>query len=426
MGMGMGSLNGAQMSVPKTRDDDGEPKNISGSGGLPVTVRGSKAEPWKTFKECNFPRDLLDPLLSAGFPAPSPVQQYAWPIVRKGDDCIAIAKTGSGKTLAFLIPAFARILEDRLRGSPSVLVMAPTRELATQIVAEGEKFGRSARIRTVAVYGGQPKGEQLRQLRDGPACVVGTPGRLNDFLEMQSLSLRDVEFLILDEADRMLDMGFEPQIRKIIMHVPRSRQTMMFSATWPKGVQKLAMEFLNHPAEIRIGNTDALQANTDIIQEVVMCDGIMMKQNALALLLRQNQCQAIVFVGTKRMADQLCNGLSREFKADAIHGDRNQQQRDRTLQMFKEGRVQVLVATDVAARGLDVKAVKLVVNFDPPQQAEDYVHRIGRTGRAGTKGLAVSLLTMEDGWAAKNIEECMRKTGLPVPAALQKVRLFEV
>merc|ERR1719498_559761 len=195
---------------------------------------------------------------------------------------------------------------------------------------------------------------------------------------------------------------------------------MMFSATWPQGVRRMALDFLRDPTEIRIGNADALIANTDIVQEVVICEGMMQKENALTMLLKQNQCQAIVFTNTKRMAEQLANMLGRSFRADAIHGDRNQQQRDSTLARFKQAQVQVLVATDVAARGLDVKAVRLVVNFDPPNNAEDYVHRIGRTGRAGQKGLAVSLLTMQDGTAARQIQECMQKTGVSVPEALRQ------
>merc|ERR1719453_1937773 len=180
------------------------------------------------------------------------------------------------------------------------------------------------------------------------------------------------------------------------------------------------MDFLRDPTEIRIGNADVLIANADIVQEVVICEGMMQKENALTMLLKQNQCQAIVFTNTKRMAEQLAMMLGRSFRADAIHGDRDQRQRDSTLARFKGADVQVLVATDVAARGLDVKAVKLVVNFDPPNNAEDYVHRIGRTGRAGQKGFAVSLLTMQDGSSARQIEECMKKTGIPVPDALKQ------
>jgi ATP-dependent RNA helicase DDX5/DBP2 len=317
-----------------------------------------------------------------------------------------------------MMPAFSRLLSEGVRGSPSVLVMAPTRELAMQIVAEGQKFGADAGFRTVAVYGGQPRGEQLRELRMQPAVVVGTPGRLNDFLESNQINLRDVCFLILDEADRMLDMGFEPQIRKIIREVPSNRQTMMFSATWPNSVRKLATEFMRSAVEIRIGNCDALQANTDITQDIVMCNTMMEKQAICAALLQQNNCQTIVFCGTKRMCEQMAGMLNRQFRSEAIHGDRNQSQRDHALSRFKAKEVQVLVATDVAARGLDVKSVKMVINFDPAGNAEDYVHRIGRTGRAGEKGLAVSLLTMQDGKAAQNIADCIKRTGLPIPQSL--------
>jgi ATP-dependent RNA helicase DDX5/DBP2 len=415
-----GSMGSAvsDMKAPPPADPNATVNSITGDG-LPVEVRGVQVEPCKTFEEADFPPQLLASIKSAGFPAPSPIQQYCWPVLSKGMDAIGIAKTGSGKTLGFLMPAFTQILRHGARGSPAVLVMAPTRELAMQIVQESLKFGMPCNMRTVAVYGGAPKGDQLRELRMQPQVVVGTPGRLNDFLEGMQLNLGGVTFLILDEADRMLDMGFEPQIRKIIDKVPRQRQTMMFSATWPTSVRRLASEFMRGAAEIRIGNCDSLQANTDISQEVVMCGNQMEKQAICAALLNQNKCQTIVFCGTKRMCDQLCRMLNGQFRAESIHGDKNQRERDAALAAFKANQVQVLCATDVAARGLDVKGVKMVINFDPAGNAEDYVHRIGRTGRAGEKGLAVSLLTNQDGIPAQRIAECIKRTGLPIPASLQ-------
>lgn len=382
--------------------------------------------PWHRWDQVDFHERLRRPLLAAGFPAPSAIQQYAWPILRAGHDVIGIAKTGSGKTLAFLLPAFSLLLErerDATLGPPFILVLAPTRELACQIEGEAQKFGAPAGMRAVTLYGGAPKGPQLGSLRRRPHLVVATPGRLNDFLEpapgmAPGVDLTAVAFMVLDEADRMLDMGFEPQIRKIIAKVPKERQTMMFSATWPHEVRRLATDFLREPAEVRVGNCDELQANTDIEQRVEFCADMREKEACLRKLLLEHQGQpAIIFANTKRLCDSLASGIPRSV---TIHGDRSQEERDAALLAFKRGESSILVATDVAARGLDIKGVKLVVNFDNPPREEDYVHRIGRTGRAGQRGLAVSLLTNEDGGAARNIAEVMQRSGLEVPAHLEE------
>merc|ERR1719487_2852196 len=228
-----------------------------------------------------FPEELRRPLLAAGFATPTSIQQYCWPVAVAGRDVIGVAKTGSGKTLAFLFPCFGKILQDPRRyGTPAIVTLAPTRELACQIEVEAKKFGGPAGFRTVCCYGGAPKGEQLAKIRERPQVLVATPGRLNDFLEARSVTVRDAKFLILDEADRMLDMGFEPQIRKIIQQCPsirEGRQTMMFTATWPASVRRLASEFLSDPVEVRIGNPDSLKANADISQDVVFVDGIPQK-----------------------------------------------------------------------------------------------------------------------------------------------------
>jgi ATP-dependent RNA helicase DDX5/DBP2 len=392
-----------------------------------VSVRGCQVTPWNHFEDCNFPPQILNSLLNAGFPHPSPIQAYAWPLLTEGRDLIGVAKTGSGKTLGFLLPAFKTMIQQRLdpyrAGGPLLLTLAPTRELACQIEVEAQKFGNPAGIRSACSYGGAPKGPQLGQLRRGAHVLIATPGRLNDFLKMGAVRLRSILYLVLDEADRMLDMGFEPQIRMIIAEIPTSRQTMMFTATWPREVRRLAEEFLRNPAHVQIGNTDALQANADIEQRVAIVGSQWEKQDKLVELL-SGQVQAgdrvLVFTSTKRMCDQLARTLEgrNRIPCVSIHGDREQRERDAALAAFKNGRSPVMVATDVAARGLDIKGVKMVINFDAANNAEDYVHRIGRTGRAGEKGLAVTLLTPDETKQAREIADVMIKTGKRVPDEL--------
>lgn len=420
------------------------PSGLSETGGPPVTtiaageasqaaadvqveVRGSGHLPsaWRTWEEVTFPPRVRAPLVSAGFPAPTAIQQHSWPILTAGRDLIGVAKTGSGKTLAFLLPIFARLLESKvdLRGPPAALVLAPTRELACQIEAEAKRFGATAGMRAACLYGGAPKGPQLAELRQRPQLLVATPGRLNDLLEPPpglsvAVDVKSVRYLVLDEADRMLDMGFEPQIRKIIGGLPQDRQTVMFTATWPLSIRRLAADFLRDAAEVRAGEVDELRVNPDITQQVVFCLDMRDKEEWLDKILRESgNDQAIVFVNTKRMCEVVS---SRTPNSMAIHGDKDQRERDLALGHFKSGTVRVLVATDVAARGLDIKAVKVVVNFDPPNREEDYVHRVGRTGRAGQKGLAWTLLTNEDGAAARSIADIFKRMELPVPAELSR------
>ncbi|MGB1599242.1 MAG: DEAD/DEAH box helicase, partial [Promethearchaeia archaeon] len=330
----------------------------------------------------------------AGFEIPSVIQSQAWPAALKGRDVVGVAKTGSGKTLGFLVPGFVHIMNGGRkdpRHGPTILVLAPTRELATQIQEECEKFGRCVGMSSTCVYGGAPKGNQLRDIRNGCTIVVATPGRLNDFLEGGQINLSQVSYMVFDEADRMLDMGFEPQIRKIVARIPPTRQTLFFTATWPKEVRRLASEFLESPAIIYIGDTNSLVANKDVTQIVhVVDDRPGTKDYMLQDIIRKegHGARIIVFCSTKRMCDQLERSLMRVAPCSAMHGDKDQHQRTRTLNEFKDGRTPILIATDVAARGLDVKEVKAVINYDFPSNVEDYVHRIGRTGRAGAKGTA--------------------------------------
>lgn len=379
---------------------------------------------YSTFQEAPFCSSIQADLQKAGFPAPSQIQQYSWPLAMQGYDVIGVAATGSGKTLAFLLPAFHYLIERQVRaGDPHFLVMAPTRELAVQIEEEAVKFGRASGIKTCCCYGGASKGPQAIALRDGVHGVIGTPGRINDFLEGMQVRLQDVNKLVLDEADRMLDMGFEPQIRKILMKITNpQRHTMFFTATWPMSIRRLASEFLRNPIQIQIGNRDELKGNQDIVQIVSPCNMTNKNQILLQVLSQSgvgdrnnSAAKAIIFCSTKRMCDQLQRDLQRAgVPCAAIHGDKGQREREHALGELKSGAMKLIVATDVAARGIDIKGVTLVVNYDAPGNTEDYVHRIGRTGRAGQKGYAVSLISDKDAHALRGIIEVMRRTNQEV------------
>ncbi|CAN1321995.1 DEAD-box ATP-dependent RNA helicase 46 [Linum perenne] len=359
---------------------------------------------------------------SAGFTAPTPIQAQSWAVVLQSRDIVAIAKTGSGKTLGYLIPAFLHLkrLRNDTRMGPTVLVLSPTRELATQIQDEAVKFGKSSRISCTCLYGGAPKGPQLGQLDRGTDIVVATPGRLNDILEMRRVNLGQISYLVLDEADRMLDMGFEPQIRKIVKEVPTRRQTLMYTATWPKEVRKIAADLLVNPVQVNIGNVDELVANKSITQYVEVVPP-MEKHKRLEQILRSQEpgSKVIIFCSTKKMCDILARNLTRQFGAAAIHGDKSQGERDQVLSQFRSGRSPLLVATDVAARGLDVKDIRAVINYDFPTGVEDYVHRIGRTGRAGATGVAYTFFGEQDAKHATDLVKLLEGANQKVPPEIR-------
>lgn len=389
-------------------------------------------ERFETFDDVKqFPREIREQLKKAGFPSPSQIQAWTWPLTLKGKDIIGIAATGSGKTLAFLLPAFSQMYDEGHRSDrdgAGLLVMSPTRELAQQTETEANRFGQCIGFYCVAMYGGAPKGNQLSKYRQGCHTIVACPGRLNDFLESGTIHLDHVQKLVLDEADRMLDMGFEPQIRKILARLPRKRHTLFFTATWPREVRKLASEILNRPYKVMIGHRDELKGNQDITQLVRIVDAYS-KQREIENLLREagltrydSAGKALVFCNTKRMCEQLANSLSRAgLPCTSIHGDKDQHARDEALSGLKSGRFKVMVATDVAARGLDIKGVGLVVNFDPANNTEDYVHRIGRTGRAGCKGYAVTFMTSADASKARGIVEVMERTNQEISSELRRL-----
>ena len=361
---------------------------------------------------------------------------------------ICIAKTGSGKTCGFLLPSLHQFLQTRGRArgpsKPVLLVLAPTRELACQIMEEVQRFGRPIGIRSVCCYGGSSKYPQIAALERGVDVIVATPGRINDLIEMRKADLSSVRFLVLDEADRMLDMGFEPQIRAVVQHVPKeTRQTLLFSATWPKEIQRLAFDFLSDPIQINVGEVDRLVANKDIKQTIHMIEDFEKFDKLKAILTEltsegvpdhedsrgardlggKKHPKVIVFTAKKISCDQLANQLWDDgFAVDSLHGDRVQWERTKVMNAFKAGSLRMLVATDVAARGLDVKDVGVVVNYDMPvgvNAVEDYVHRIGRTGRAGAKGVAETFFTSGDKKSAGKLVEVLTQAGQEIPPALQ-------
>ncbi|KAL3812233.1 hypothetical protein ACJIZ3_013501 [Penstemon smallii] len=392
-----------------------------------VTATGENIPaPFMTFEATGFPPAILQEIHMAGFSAPTPIQAQTWPIALQNRDIVAIAKTGSGKTLGYLMPAFIHLSRRRnnpLNG-PTVLVLAPTRELATQIQDEAIKFGRSSRVSCTCLYGGAPKGPQLKELERGADIVVATPGRLNDILEMRRIDFRQVSLLVLDEADRMLDMGFEPQIRKIVNEIPPRRQTLMYTATWPKEVRKIAGDLLVNPAQVNIGSVDELAANKSITQYVEVVPE-MEKQRRLEQILRSQErgSKIIIFCSTKKLCDHLTRSLGRNFGAAAIHGDKSQGERDWVLNQFRSGKSPILVATDVAARGLDIRDIRVVVNYDFPTGIEDYVHRIGRTGRAGATGIAYTFFSDQDWKHAPDLVKLLEGANQIVPPEIRDIAL---
>jgi len=313
--------------------------------------------PITTFDEAGFPEYVMSEIRAMGFDAPTPIQCQAWPMALSGRDLVAVAETGSGKTISFALPAMVHINAQPLleRGDgPIVLILAPTRELAVQIQQECTKFGKSSRIRNTAIYGGAPKGPQVRDLSQGVEICVATPGRLIDMLESGRTNLKRVTYLVMDEADRMLDMGFEPQIRKIVSQIRPDRQTLLFSATWPKEVQRLAMDFQHDFIQVNIGSLE-LTANHNVKQIIEVCSEYDKRDKLLKHLeqISSENAKVLIFVGTKRVADDLTKYLRTDgWPALAIHGDKQQAERDWVLAEFKSGRSPIMLATDVASRGL--------------------------------------------------------------------------
>jgi ATP-dependent RNA helicase RhlE len=362
-----------------------------------------------SFDTLGLSAEVLRAVRDAGYTTPTPIQAQAIPLVLKGRDIMGLAQTGTGKTAAFTLPIVDRFIDGPQR--TRALVLTPTRELCVQVEESVHKYAKHSKLTVVSVYGGVPLEPQQKMLRAGVDIVVATPGRLIDHLERQNVVFDDLEVLVLDEADRMLDMGFAPQINRIVSDVPKYRQTLLFSATMPPEVEALARKYLRKPIVVQVGRRSQAASTVTHAVYPVPRDR---KSALLAQLLREAALDSVlVFTRTKHGADRVVRHLEREgIEATAMHADKTQPQRTKALLDFKSGKVRVLVATDIAQRGLDISDITHVVNYDVPQQAEDYVHRIGRTGRAEKEGDAFTFMSPDEIAMVRTIE---RVIGQPIP-----------
>jgi ATP-dependent RNA helicase RhlE len=363
---------------------------------------------------------LLRALADQGYTEPTPIQAAAIPVVLAGRDILAGAQTGTGKTAAFALPLIQRLFTDANTTAPNgkrkprALILTPTRELAAQVHESIRTYGKHLRIFSTTIFGGVSMGPQMDALRRGLDLIVATPGRLMDHMERRTVDLSGIEILVLDEADRMLDMGFMPAIQKILGILPKKRQTLLFSATFADEIKKLAGQFMRDPEEIQVAARNAIAAT--ITHRVHPVDGAKKRDALFHLLAADSRRQALVFSRTKHGADKLATFLEKSgLKTAAIHGNKSQGARTRALKDFKAGKVTILVATDIAARGLDIDQLPIVVNYDLPMVAEDYVHRIGRTGRAGAEGLAVSLVAHDEVRLLRDIRRMLKQDIQIVP-----------
>ncbi|KDN46135.1 DEAD-domain-containing protein [Tilletiaria anomala UBC 951] len=415
--------------------------NFDKYGDIPVDASGRDVpDPVTEFTSPPIDPHLLENIKLAHYTTPTPVQKYSIPIVEQGRDLMGCAQTGSGKTGGFLFPILSALFthgppppppemanggHGRRKAFPSTLILAPTRELVSQIYEEARKFTYRSWVRPAVVYGGADIGQQLRQIERGCDLLAATPGRLVDLMERSRISLANVRFLVLDEADRMLDMGFEPQIRRIVdgedMPGVMARQTLMFSATFPRDIQLLAKDFLKEYVFLSVGRVGSTSENiTQKIEYVEDEDKRSVLLDVLASM--PSGGLTLIFVETKRMADILSDFLLRSnIAATSIHGDRTQQERERALQLFRTGKTPIMVATAVAARGLDIPNVTHVVNYDLPSDIDDYVHRIGRTGRAGNTGVATGFFNRGNRNITRDLMDLLKEANQEVPSWLEAV-----
>jgi len=402
--------------------------NFDNYDNIPVETSGNDIpEPIEAYTGETIGTDLIRNVQLCGYTKPTPVQKWSVPIGVKGRDLMACAQTGSGKTAGFLFPIIMNMVANggseppahaRRRVYPEALILAPTRELASQIQEEARKFMYCTGVASVVVYGGAEVREQLRAIERGCDLLVATPGRLVDLIERGRIGLDNIRFLVLDEADRMLDMGFEPQIRRIVEQegMPSDiRQTMMFSATFPPNIQRLASDFLNNYIFLTVGRVGS--ASRDVSQEVEYVENNDKIEHIMRFLLTVQEGLILIFVETKRSCDYVEDVLcAKGFPACSIHGDKSQREREDALRSFKNGRTPVMVATDVASRGLDIPNVTQVVNFDLPTNIDDYVHRIGRTGRAGNTGAALSYVNERNSGIIRDLYDLLDENEQEIPA----------
>lgn len=393
-----------------------------------VTLNGKNIpRPIFNFNEAGLP-PAFEQKLYQQYEKPTTIQSISWPVAMSGRDMISIARTGSGKTLGFLLPGIMHVInqpQGTHRDGPRILVMLPTRELAQQVEEVARTFCPLVNLRVTCLFGGAAKINQGRDLKNGVDIVIATPGRLLDFLESGTTTMNRCSFLVLDEADRMLDMGFEPQIRKIVSQIRPDRQTLMFSATWPKEVRNLASDFQTEPVYLNVGSLE-LSANHNITQYVEVVSDYQKNRRLFEVLTRiseETENKTLIFVQTKRKADELTSAMRRDgWPALCIHGDKSQGERDWVMNEFKTGSAPILLATDVASRGLDVSDIKFVINYDYPNNSEDYVHRIGRTGRRDNKGTAFTFFTLNDAQKARDLIKVLSEANQHVPPELQELQ----
>ncbi len=367
-----------------------------------------------SFADLNLAPEILRALTEFGYTTPTPIQVQAIPLVLEGCDLMAGAQTGTGKTAGFALPILQKLLPfstpspSPARHPVRALVLVPTRELAVQVEASFKVYAKHTHLRSLVVFGGVDIKTQTPHLRTGVEILVATPGRLLDHIEQKTVQLNQVQMLVLDEADRMLDMGFMPDLKRILALLPSVRQNLMFSATFSSEIKSLSAEFLVNPKLIEVARSNATAEN--VTQKVYMLASSDKHAQLVEILRGEDAKQVIVFTKTKLTASRLARLLHREgFAADAIHGDKSQLERMQVLESFKQGKVSVLIATDVAARGLDIDLLPMVINYEMPSAAEDYVHRIGRTGRAGASGIAISLVAPEEERYLVEIEKLIKR-----------------
>ena len=389
------------------------------------TIEAHSAEPKRGFSGLGIAPKLLEVLARLKFQAPTPIQYKAIPVAAEGKDIIGIAQTGTGKTLAFGIPLIQRLMQ---MGSGMGLVILPTRELALQVNEALESFARGFGIKTAVLIGGVAMGYQIRMIQRRPTIIIGTPGRIIDHLRQRTLDLHSVRILILDEADRMLDMGFAPQVNQILEAVPKDRQTMLFSATIPENIVRIASKHMKLPVRVAIAQSGTAAEHVEHQLFVVKKD---QKNRLLDKVLQEYKGSVLLFSRTKHGAKRICRDIrTMGHNAAEIHSNKSLAQRREALEGFKIGKYRVLVATDIASRGIDVKGIELVINYDLPENPEDYVHRIGRTGRAGQAGRAISFVVPEQRYKIREIERLTRSSfpisPLPeLPPARPGVRTVE-